>query len=160
MKIIVSLLFVLALVGVAFAQTYAMNEMTPAEAVKVTSRLSVGTREEEAERFMQTNGLKAAYTLVTPNDHDALHYYHLSPDNYHVTLQFSVSGEKTHTNRLLTTAWLSHGTNFGPEVRINLKKTPGANASTNALGRAESIDRKEIQEFRELLQNDERPKKQ
>lgn len=133
MKAMVSLLVVVTLLGHALAQTYTVNEMRPAEAVKVASRLSVGTREEEAERFMATNGLKVAYSLTVSNGNDSLHYYFLKSDNHKLTLQFSRSAGKARTNRLLTTAWLTRGTNLEPELKIRLTKAPeAANAPSKA----------------------------
>ncbi len=139
MRISVSLLFVLTLVRHVPAQTYAVNEIAPAKGVKVTSRLAVGTREQEAESFMETNGLKVAYTLIETNGSDSFHYYYLKFDNQKIILQFRVGDDKAPTNRLLTTAWLSHGTNFGPQLTIRLRKAP----ETNGRGRFGSTETKE-----------------
>src|SRR5438105_544305 len=133
MKAIAFLLLVFAGVACALAQTFTVNQMSPAEAVKVASRLSVGTGEEEADQFMATNGLKVGYSLAPINGSESWHYYLLVEDNHRIILRFSMSSGSARTNRLLATAWMSQGTSWEAKSWITLTNAPRiATAHTNA----------------------------
>lgn len=132
MKAMAFLLLVFAGVACALAQTFTVNMTRPAEAVKVASRLSVGTGEEEADQFMATNGLKVGYSLGPINGSETWHYY-LLVGNHNIILRFSMSSGSVRTNRLLATAWMSQGTNWEAKSWIRLKNAPRtATSHTNA----------------------------
>ncbi len=133
MKARAFLLLVFAGIAFAPAQTFMVNRMGPAEAVKVASRLSVGTGEEEADQFMATNGLKVGYSLAPINSSESWHYYLLAEDNHRIILRFRMSSGSARTKRLLATAWMSQGTNWEAKSRITLTNAPRtATAHTKA----------------------------
>jgi hypothetical protein len=133
MKAMASLLVVVTSLGYALAQTYIVNAMRPAEALKVASRLSIGTREEAADNFMATNGLRVGYSLTYSNGTESTHYYLLREENQRIILQFSMSPGSAQTNRLLKIAWISSGTNWETKQRINFTNAPKAvNPPANA----------------------------
>jgi hypothetical protein len=132
MKAMAVLLVVVTSLGYGLAQTYIINAMRPAEAVKVASRLSVGWREEDADNFMATNGLRVGYSLTHSNGDESAHYY-LLRENQRIILEFRMSSGSAQSTRLLRAAWMSAGTNWETKHSISFTNSPKAvNAPANA----------------------------
>jgi hypothetical protein len=127
MKAIAFLSLVLTGVVCALAQTFAVSSMSPIEAAKLASRLTFGAREENADQFMATNGLKLSYRLAPSQGKESDHYYLLTEDDQRIVLHFSISSAGGDTNRVLTSAWLSRSADRESKTRIKL-----INAPTNA----------------------------
>lgn len=127
MKTIRFLWLILTGVVGALAQTFVVSSISPMEAAKLSSRLTFGTREENADQFMATNGLKLSYSLAPNKSKESYHYYLLTEDDQRVVLHFRIISGGGATNRVLTSAWLSRGADQKPKTRIKL-----INTTTNA----------------------------